>query len=176
MSNSISSSRALPVVYVVLRVLIVLNWLYGAAILAVLVVSIANEQWFITAMKLSPMTDVSRAVMGMRGIALLGVATIPPNYILLKRLLSIVDTLRAGDPFVAANANRLKTIGWMLLALNVVSIVIGGIATAVSTRVNPIHLDSGFSLSGWLAVLFTFVLARVFAEGANMREDLEGTV
>jgi hypothetical protein len=33
-----------------------------------------------------------------------------------------------------------------------------------------------FSINGWLAVLLTFLLARVFAEGALMREDLEGTV
>ena len=30
--------------------------------------------------------------------------------------------------------------------------------------------------AGWLAVIMTFVLARVFAEGTLMREDLEGTV
>jgi hypothetical protein len=43
----------------------------------------------------------------------------------------------------------------------------------------PAHLldlDTGFSVSGWLAVLLTFLLARVFAEGTPMREDLEGTV
>jgi hypothetical protein len=40
----------------------------------------------------------------------------------------------------------------------------------------PLHLDAGFSVSGWLAVILTFVLARVFAEGTLMREDLEGTI
>ena len=35
---------------------------------------------------------------------------------------------------------------------------------------------AGFSINGWLAVLLTFILSRVFAEGAHMREDLEGTV
>jgi len=34
----------------------------------------------------------------------------------------------------------------------------------------------GFSFAPWLAVLLLFVLARVFAEGARMRADLEGTV
>jgi len=37
-------------------------------------------------------------------------------------------------------------------------------------------IDAGFSINGWLAVLLTFLLARVFAEGTVMREDLEGTV
>jgi len=54
--------------------------------------------------------------------------------------------------------------------------VIGGIAKAVSTPEHPLRLDAGISISGWLAVLLTFVLARVFAEGTLMREDLEGTV
>ena len=36
--------------------------------------------------------------------------------------------------------------------------------------------DAGFSVTGWLAVLLTFLLARVFAEGTLMRDDLEGTV
>jgi hypothetical protein len=54
--------------------------------------------------------------------------------------------------------------------------MIGGIARFISTPDHPVHLDAGFSINGWLAVILTFVLARVFAEGALMREDLEGTV
>ena len=77
---------------------------------------------------------------------------------------------------MAANADRLKAIAWVLLALNLLSIVIGVIAKTVSTPAYPLHIDAGFSISGWLAVLLTFLLARVFAEGALMREDLEGTV
>jgi NAD(P)-dependent dehydrogenase (short-subunit alcohol dehydrogenase family) len=53
---------------------------------------------------------------------------------------------------------------------------IGTIADRVSTPAHPIHVDAGFSVSGWLAVLLTFLLARVFAEGTLMRDDLEGTV
>ena len=93
-----------------------------------------------------------------------------------KRLLAIVETVRAGDPFVAPNADRLQAIAWALLALQVLSIVIGSIGKAVSTPAHPVHLDAGFSVSGWLAVLLTFLLARVFAAGALMRADLEGTV
>ena len=55
-------------------------------------------------------------------------------------------------------------------------LVIGAIAKAVSTPEHPLHLDAGFSINGWLAVLLTFLLARVFAEGTRMRDDLDGTV
>ena len=64
----------------------------------------------------------------------------------------------------------------MLLALNLLSIVIGAIGKVVSSPAHPVDIDAGFSINGWLAVLLTFLLARVFAEGTLMREDLEGTV
>ena len=175
MSKSTSPSAALPITYVVLRILIVLNWLMGAAILTLLFV-IPNEQWIMSALDLSPSPDAKRVVMGLRAIAVLGLAAIPVNYAVLKRLLAIVETVRGGDPFVAANAHRLQAIAWALLALQLLSIVIGAIGEAVSSPAHPVDIDAGFSINGWLAVLLTFLLARVFAEGARMREDLEGTV
>ena len=170
-----TSSAALPIAYVVLRILIVVNWLGGAAIVALLV-ALPNEQWIMAAFKLSPSPEAERLVMGLRAIAVLGLVTIPLNYVVLRRLLAIVETVRAGDPFVTANAHRLQGIAWALLALNLLSIVIGAIAKTVSSPAYPIHLNAGFSINGWLAVLLTFLLARVFEEGALMREDLEGTV
>ena len=114
--------------------------------------------------------------MGLRAIAVIGLVTIPLNYAILKRLLAIVETVRAGDPFVAANASHLQTIAWVLLVVQLLSLVVGAIVKSISTPEHPIHINAGFSINGWLAVLLTFLLARVFAEGALMREDLEGTV
>src|SRR5437867_419399 len=148
MSRPASSSAALPIAYVTLRILIVVNWLTGAAILALLVV-IPNEQWIMAAFKLSPSPEAERLVMGLRAIAVLGLAAIPLNYAVLKRLLAIVETVRAGDPFVAANAYRLQAIAWALLALNLLSIVIGAIAKTVSTPAHPLQINAGFSISGW---------------------------
>jgi hypothetical protein len=170
-----ASSAALPIAYVVLRVLIVLNWLSGAAI-ATLLVAMPTRKWIMSALDLSPSPEADQLIMGLRAIALVGLAAIPLHYVVLKRLLAIVETVRAGDPFVAANASRLRAIAWTLLALNLVSLVIDAIAKAVSTPAHPLNIDAGFSINGWLAVLLTFLLARVFAEGTLMREDLEGTV
>src|SRR5262245_35847958 len=169
------STTALPIAHIVLRILIVLNWLMSAVILALLVV-LPNEQWIMSAFKLSPSPEAERLVMGLRAVAVLGLAAIPLNYAVLKRLLAMVETVRAGDPFVPANASRLQAIAWALLALQLLSLTIGAIANAVSTPAHPLHLDAGFSINGWLAVLLTFLLARVFAEGTHMREELEGTV
>ena len=175
MAKPASASAALPIAYLVLRILVVLNWLMLAVVL-VLLVAMPNERWIMSAFKLTPSPEAERLVMGLRAIAVLGLVAVPLNYVVLKRLLAIVETVRAGDPFVAANADRLQTIAWSLLALQVLSIVIGTIGRAVSTPAHPVHLDAGFSVNGWLAVLLTFLLARVFAHGTVMRDDLEGTV
>ena len=175
MSTPASSSAALPIAYGVLRILIIVNWLMGAAIVCLLVL-MPNGQWIMAAFKLSPSPDAEGLILGLRAVAVLGLVTIPLNYGILKRLLAIVETVRAGDPFVATNAQRLRAIAWTLLTLQVLSVVIGAIGKSISSPAHPVHLNAGFSINGWLAVLLTFLLAQVFAEGTLMRDDLEGTV
>ena len=175
MPTPASSSAALPIAHLALRILIVANWLMGAGILTLLVI-LPHEEWIMRSLELSPSPEADRMILGLRAIAVLGLAAIPVNYAILKRLLAMVDTVRAGDPFVTANAARLQAIAWALLTLQLLSLVIGTIAKAISSAAHPIDVDAGFSISGWLAVLLTFLLARVFAEGALMREDLKGTV
>ena len=171
-----SKSAALPAAYVFLRILIVLNWFFGACIAALLTFTFVNESWTMRALGVTGMPDAVRVMWAMRGVAALGVLAVPLNYMILKRLLAMVETVRAGDPFVAANAYRLHAIAWLMVALQLISITIAGIAKAISTPQHPFDLDAGFSVNSWLAIILTFVLARVFAEGALMREDLEGTV
>jgi hypothetical protein len=171
-----NQSAALPIAYIALRILIVLNWVFGACILALLLYTFVNEPWTMKALGVSGYSDAWTVMNGMRAVAALGLVSIVLNYAMLKRLLAIVLTVRRGDPFVADNAYRLNAIAWVLLALQLLGMVIGGIGKAISTHEHPFHFDSGFSINGWLAVILTFVLARVFAEGTLMREDLEGTV
>jgi hypothetical protein len=171
-----SHSAALAIAYVVLRFLIVLNWLYGAAIFGLLCFTFVNEAWFMKAIDVPSGMDEQPIMRGLRAIAAFGLMAVPLNHVILTRLRRMVETVGRGDPFVAENAYRLRTIAWALLALQVLSLVIGGIGEAISSREFPLHLDAGFSVNGWLAVILTFVLSRVFAEGTLMREDLEGTV
>jgi hypothetical protein len=165
----------LPIAYIVLRILIVVNWLGGAAI-ALLLVAFPTRQWIMSSLDLSPSPEADHVVMGLRAIAVVGIIATPLNYAILKRLLAIVETVREGDPFVAANAVHLQSIAWVLLALQLLSLVVGAIVRSISSPEHPIHISGGFSINGWLAVLLTFLLARVFAEGTFMREDLAGTV
>jgi hypothetical protein len=168
MSTPASPSAALPLAHLTLRILIVVNWLWAGAIV-VLLVAMPNREWILSALDLSPSMEADKIVMALRVVATL-------NYLVLRRLLAMVDTVRAGDPFVAANAARLQAIAWSLLVLQVIGMLIEVIARSISTPAHPVDLDTGFSINGWLAVLLTFLLARVFTAGAAMRDDLEGTV
>ena len=167
---------ALPIAHGALRFLIALNALFGAGILALLTTTFINGPWTIRALGVSGFGDAGTVMTGMRAISALGLVSIPLVHAMLTRLLAIVVTVRAGDPFVPGNAQRLQGIAWVLLALQLLSVAIAGIARAISTAAHPFHVDAGFSVTGWLAVILIFILARVFAEGTVMREDLEGTV
>src|SRR5690349_21980851 len=147
-----TSSAALPIAHLILRICIILNWLWLVAIVVLLAV-MPNKDWIMRAFDLSPSLDADRVVWGLRATAALGLIVIALNYVVLKRLLAIVGTVRAGDPFVAANGQRLETIARALLALQVLSVVIGLIAKSISTPTHPVNLNAGFSISGWLGVL-----------------------
>lgn len=169
-------SAALPIAWATLRLLIVLNWIYGACVAGLLVYTLIDPAWTMKALGVTGYADADRVMNGMRLIAALGAAAAPLNFMILKRLLAMVDTVRAGDPFVSANAYRLNAIAWLMVALQGISIAIGTLARLISTPEHPFDLDAGFSVNSWVAIVLTFVLARVFAEGTLMREDLEGTV
>ena len=167
------NADALSVSHKVLGILIALNWLFGAAILGMLIWTFVAAEFVARALGTD---DSPRALVGMRLIMMIGIAAAPITNAILSRLLSIVETVRAGDPFVTANASRLQTIAWSVLALELSRLVVVGIANSVSTATRPIHIDWNLSVTPWLAVLLLFVLARVFDHGARMREDLDGTV
>jgi len=160
----------------VLRVLIKLNLLMGALILALLIASLIAESWVMRALGVRPVPGNSMLFVGMRLIMIIGICSVPITHLVLTRLLAIVETVKVGNPFVMANAVRLKAIAWAILGLELLHFTVGAIVEGVSTAAAPLNISSGLSLTRWLTVLLLFVLARVFEQGARMREDLEGTV
>lgn len=167
---------ALPACHILLRILLILNGIYGVGVFLLLVAMIVAGDATLAALGGGSHAWLRPMLFGFEAIAVFGLAAVPINHAVLKRLLAIVETVRRGDPFVGGNAVRLQAIAWGLLALQILSMIIGAIGDTLSTEAHPIHLDAGFSASGWLAVLLTFILARIFTVGAMMREDLEATV
>jgi hypothetical protein len=160
----------------VLRALIAVNLVAGVLILALLVASLVATTWVMTALGLPPTSANGSLILGARSIMLIGIASVPLTHVVLSRLLAIVETVRAGDPFVAENAARLQRIAWSVLGLELLHVAVTSIAAAVSTDSTPIDIKWRLNVTRWLAVLLLFVLARVFEHGTRMRDDLEGTV
>jgi hypothetical protein len=175
-SHSPHRSKALQASWIVLRVLIVLNWISGVLIFVLLAATFQAEQWTWRALGVGTVAGHEGLIAGMRSIAVIGIAGTPIAYVVLSRLLRIVESVRTREPFTLHNAGRLRTIAWALLGLELLHLCVVAIASAVSTREVPLRINSNFDLTGWLAVLLLFVLAQVFMEGTRLREDLEGTV
>jgi hypothetical protein len=157
-------------------VLIIVNVVYGGLILALLVASLLAEGPVMRGLGVRPGDDSATLIRSMRLIMVAGIASAFIAHVILTRLLAIVETVRAGDPFVTENAARLRRIAWAVLGLELLHLMIGAIAKSVSSQSQPLDIDWSFSLTRWIAVLLLFVLARVFDHGARMRADLEGTV
>ena len=160
----------------VLRVLIVLNVVFAAAFVFLLGLSFVRESGVLELLVQSrPSARPEPVLVALRLVLVIGLASVPVAHIILTRLLAIVETVRGGDPFVAGNARRLTVIAWALLALQLLDLVYGAIALSVEPGDSPF---SGwtFNITGWIAVLLLFVLARVFEQGAAMRDDIEGMV
>jgi len=160
----------------VLRALIKLNLLMGALIMALLIASLVAEDPVMRALGVRPAELSSGMLFGMRMIMVIGICTVPVVHFVTQRLLMIVATVKTGNPFIVVNAARLRAIAWALLTLDLMHLVVGAVGSSVSSAAAPLHLSWGFSFTRCIAVLLLFVLARVFEEGARMREELEGTV
>jgi hypothetical protein len=162
--------------WVILRILMVLNWIFGALILALLAISFQAEEWTWRALGVGAVAGHESVVAGMRAIMVIGIVGTPIAYVVFSRLLRIVESVRTGEPFTVDNAGRLRTVAWALFGLELLHICVVAIASAVSTKELPLHISGNFDLTGWLAILLLFVLVQVFLEGTRIREDLEGTV
>ena len=159
-----------------LRALLALNLLIGFLILALLIASLVAETPVFAALGVRPENQSPALILGMRLIMVIGVVMVPLGHVILTRLLALVDTVGRSDPFVVENAMRLRTMAWAVLALELLHLAVGVIVSSVSSREQPLDMDWSFSFTRWIAVLLLFVLARVFEQGALMRDDLQGTV
>jgi Protein of unknown function (DUF2975) len=160
----------------VLRGLLVLNIVYGLGVGLMLVVSLVAPEFLFGALGLRGSTGGTITTLAMRGIMVVGIAGAFFAHRILTALEHIVESVRAGDPFVLDNAARLQAIAWWLLGAELLHLLVGALARLASTPTQPIDIDWNFSFTPWIAVLLLFVLARVFAHGARLREDIEGTV
>ena len=158
------------------RIALIVNRIFFFGVIAMLIVSAILSTRFVPL--LIPNTsaaDLPSALTGLRLLMLIGLAMAVATEIVLRTLAQIITSTGAGDPFIAANARRLQTIGWALLGLQLLAIPCA-LLDKFCPALGSAAPGASFSPGGWLAVLMVFVLSRVFAAGSTMRDELEGTV
>jgi hypothetical protein len=168
-STALSASRTL------LGILRVLNLAMGACLVVAIPVSFFLEPQVLAFFSnRPPRIDPTWLVPVLRLWIVLALPMVAAVHVLLSRLLDVVETVRSGDPFVPENAVRLKTIAWCVLFNQLLELTFGMLAATMNAAGS--HIDWHFSVTGWVAVVLLFVLARVFEEGTHMREDLEAMI
>jgi hypothetical protein len=116
------------------------------------------------------------AIWGIVSLQVLAAAAAVFAFYFFRHLYRIIDTVGDGDPFVPANARRLMAMGWIALVSHILAIPLNMTSRYLETYSSRFEVEFGISFAGLLLALVCFILARVFREGARMREDLEGTV
>jgi hypothetical protein len=166
---------ALAVSRALLWLLRLLNLATGVGLVLALVASVPFAGTFAAFFTKGPGTlDPGWMLPVLRLWMVVAMAMVAAVHVFLSRLLAVVDSVRAGDPFVAANALRLRTMAVCGLVIEALRLVFGLFAATMNAAGS--NIDWQFSLTGWLAVALLFVLSQVFAEGARMRRDLDGMI
>src|SRR3954466_3799026 len=91
--SNVESSIGLFASRITLRGLIVLNWVFGALIFALLAISFQAEDWTWRALGVGAVAGHEGIVAGMRAIMAIGIAGTPIAYAVFSRLLRIVESV-----------------------------------------------------------------------------------
>ena len=137
--------------------------------------------------KEAPNIDESFPAIWIAAIMAIGLSIVGMLFVFFGKFRKIIGTVGEGDPFQPENAKRLNVMAWLMLGTQLVMIPAAAIAIPLAryaTKVGEAGIEevsfsfdgSGFDMTAWLFVVILFILARVFRHGAEMREDLEGTV
>jgi hypothetical protein len=150
----------------------------GAAVLAL--VSVGLPFFWTEAIaeiaKQKPGIDTSSLLPGLLSIFALGILVLGLLWTMMRKLLAIIGSVEDGNPFIKANAVRLRAIGWMMVGVQIVGLPLANAAGNVADLFGENDVGFDLPLNGILAILLVFILAGIFERGAEMREELEGTV
>jgi hypothetical protein len=122
-----------------------------------------------------PSSSTFRAIAGLLALT---AALLALLFLFLRHMKRIIDTVAEGDPFIPANAERLRGMAWLMLGVQILALPVGALEGFIqqSLEGEADSLSFEFDLNSLALVLVLFILARVFRRGAQMRDDLEGTV
>jgi Protein of unknown function (DUF2975) len=176
MLDATKGNNMLPKIKLLFRICNWLNW-GGCAIYVagVVLLSLSPDKFLASLGRMMSPGGAEITLETMQGIAILIIPTTYAAHRIFKAIGQIIDTAIQGEPFVVSNAALLRIIGWALLAIQFLDLIAGYLVMRFSDATGE-YWGWSLAVTGWLAALLMFVLARIFEHGAQLRDDLEGTV
>lgn len=106
------------------------------------------------------------------------IALMAISFLFMRELNRLIGSVGQGDPFQPFNADRLRRMGWLTVASQLLLVGLASIGMAFDGIRPALMAEDALNaaMGGLLLALVLFVLARVFRLGAAMRDELEGTV
>ncbi len=154
----------------------VLNWFFAAIFMIALVAITLRPDLLADALaKTTPLGDADYFIDLFRLVLLLCIPIAFAAHAIFTRLVAMIDSVDSAAVFTPLNARRLRVIGWCLLAIQVIDTGYGWISYQLDAASGE-YFGWQPSLTAWLAVLMLFILARIFEQGAVMREEIEQTI
>ena len=154
----------------------VLNWGLGILIIiqAIVINTMAHDH-LIRGLAARGMNFGEEIIQVFRLLALMLPVMIVVVHIICRKLIAIIDSVGTNAVFNVVNAARLRAIGWAMLAIQILDVIMGlGVPLIGPNADQYWHWNIG--VTGWFAALLLFVLAKVFEQGAVMRDELDGTI
>ena len=177
MPNEPTNDRLLKVTRLILTLLMGLTIV--AATVALLIIPILFVKRADVAADLAASRIDPAAIPSIALLLALGAVIATLGFFFFRHLRRIVDSVSQGDPFVPVNADRLRAMAWLSLAIQAALIAMTPLIywfDALPHKPNVHHNSDGISFGSLVLALLLFILARVFRRGSEMRDELEGTV
>lgn len=106
-------------------------------------------------------------------VALLGgCAALVLMALMFRNLYHVLASAETGSPFQPANVQRLERIGWLAIAVPVVSLVL----SVVFRLLGIDEVELSFSLTDLIMGVLVLILSRFFAYGVSLQNDVDGMV
>ena len=157
----------------------VCNWLNWAGciiyVFGIMILSVSSDRFLAALGRIYEPNGAELTLQTVQGLAVLIIPTTYAAHRIFTAIGQIIDRAIAGDPFAVNNAALLRIIGWALLAIQVLDLAAGYLVMRFSEATGE-YWGWSAAVTGWLAALLMFVLARIFEHGAALRDDLQGTV
>ena len=153
----------------------------GILLLLVPIVILISQDMMTGIVARSDIVSLDASPLAFVFILLLLALTLAAMFRFFGKLRALITSVGEGDPFIPENARHLHAMAWLLLGVEILSLLVGAIRLHLANLANLTEgsdrLDFNlYDLDGILMIIILFILARVFRHGAEMREDLEGTV